>query len=325
MTAQRLRPATVPHFAGASFSNPVLPEDFADPFILRVNGAYYAYATNTADVDLPVRRSTDLIHWETLGDAMGPLPTWVTKGLTWAPDIMPVTGGFVLYYTARHTDSGQQVIGAAFSESPEGPFIDHAPAPLIAQHDLGGAIDAHAFIDTDGQRYLYWKNDGNSCGQRTYLWVQRLSDDGLQLLDEPRALLRNDLPWERHLIEAPFVHARGGLYHLFYSAAHYGDDTYCVGHAVGHSPMGPFTKMGTPLLCTTGDTAGPGGQGVLTDASGLTWMYYHAWTTGQEGYEHGGVRSLRFDLLGWDGEQPIVHGPSTTDQLAPATLAIAAD
>lgn len=304
----------------STFGNPIDPRDFADPFILSVGGTYYAYATNTPGVHLPVRRSDDLVNWQDLPDAMGPLPRWARAGLTWAPDVMAVEGGFVLYYTVRHRRSGQQVIGAAFSRSPEGPFTDTSRKPLITQHDLGGAIDAHAFTDHDGQRYLYWKNDGNSRGLGTWLWVQRLSDDGLTLLGRPRKLIRNDRSWERHLIEAPFVVARDGRYHLFYSAAHYDDHTYCVGHAVGHSPMGPFVKDAHgPLLATHGAVAGPGGQGVITDACGGTWMYYHAWTTGQAGYVTGGARSLRIDPLHFVDGRPVMGPPSTHAQYAPAT------
>ncbi|WP_084474122.1 glycoside hydrolase family 43 protein [Deinococcus pimensis] len=308
------------HVGNTTFSNPLDPRDFPDPFILNVDGTYYAYATNTPEQHLPLRRSRDLVTWEDLPDAMGPLPRWARAGLTWAPDVMAVPGGFVLYYTVRHRRSGQQVIGAAFSTSPEGPFVDASRAPLITQHDLGGAIDAHAFIDTDGQRYLYWKNDGNSRGLRTWLWVQKLSEDGLTLLGRPRKLIRNDRTWERHLIEAPFVVAREGRYHLFYSAAHYDDATYCVGHAVSHSPLGPFVKDARgPLLATHGHVAGPGGQGVITDACGATWMYYHAWTAGQAGYATGGARSLRIDPLHWVDGQPVIAPPALASQLAPAT------
>lgn len=308
----------------STFVNPVIAEDFPDPFILRVGKLYYAYATNADGVELPLRTSRDLLTWTEPRDAMGELPSWAERGLTWAPDVMPVAGGFVLYYTVRHTASAQQVIGAAFSERPEGPFVDTLGAPFIAQHDLGGAIDAHAFVDADGTRYLYWKNDGNSCGQRTFLWVQRLSDDGLALLGEPTALLCNDQAWEGNLIEAPFVSVHGGLYYLFYSAAHYGDATYGVGYAVAPSPLGPFVKAeGGPILRSAGEVAGPGGQGVLRDDAGHTWMYYHAWTHGLVGYDLGGARSLRLDPLWWSESGPFLLGGSVGEQPAPVMSSLA--
>lgn len=326
-TLRAPEPFLTPFKTGARlYCNPVAPGDFPDPFVLEHDGVYYAYATNHKGVDLPVRTSTDLANWEVRGDAMGPLPKWAKRGFTWAPDVMKVEGGFMLYYTVRHRKSGLQVIGAAFSKSPLGPFVDTSAGPLIAQIPLGGAIDAHAFVDEDGRRYLYWKNDGNALRQKTWLWVQRLSENGRQLLGEPRRLLVNDQPWERHLIEAPFVLRRGGKYHLFYSAAHYGDSTYGVGHAVADTPTGPFVKTDGPILRSTRDVAGPGGQGVLTDALGQTWMYYHAWTPGKIGYERKGERSMRLDPLAWDGDRPAVLRPSVTAMFSPATpMELAAD
>jgi len=42
------------------------------------------------------------------------------------------------------------------------------------------------------RRYLLWKNDGNSKGQPTYIWLQPLSEDGLRFTAPPTQLIRND-------------------------------------------------------------------------------------------------------------------------------------
>ena len=42
------------------------------------------------------------------------------------------------------------------------------------------------------RRYLLWKNDGNSMGQPTYIWLQPLSEDGLTFTAAPTQLIRND-------------------------------------------------------------------------------------------------------------------------------------
>ena len=55
-----------------------------------------------------------------------------------------------------------------------------------------------ALTDVAGQcrlfcrRYLLWKNDGNSIGQPTYIWLQPLSEDGLRFTAAPTQLIRND-------------------------------------------------------------------------------------------------------------------------------------
>ena len=58
----------------ATFQNPVLRENFADPFILSVDGTYWLYATNASGRNISLARSTNLLTWEILGDAMPALP-----------------------------------------------------------------------------------------------------------------------------------------------------------------------------------------------------------------------------------------------------------
>jgi beta-xylosidase len=301
-----------------TYTNPVYASDFPDPFVLRVGKTYYAYATNGGGATIQSLTSTDLVNWTYTGDAFGNLPPWATPGWTWAPEVAVVPGGFAMYYTARHTESQRQCIGVAFSKTPDGPYEDSSPEPLVCQLDAGGSIDASPFTDRDGSRYLYWKNDGNCCGLRTYLYVQRLSSDGLKVQGEPKALIYNTEGWEGNLIEAPTVYRRGDKYLLFFSAADYGNDTYGVGYAYGSSPMGPFTKWTrNPVLKSAGRVAGPGHQCIVTDEAGQPWMVYHAWEAGNTGYPNG-QRTLRIDRITFKDGVPSVI-PTTTRQTAPTT------
>ena len=307
-----------PATAATTFRNPVIESDFADPDIIRVGKTYYAYSTNTGGVNVPVFSSADLVKWNALKDALPVLPSWASGGNTWAPAVMAANGGYRLYFTARHTESGRQCIGVAASKLPQGPFVSSSAKPLVCQLDEGGSIDAQGYTDAGGQHYLYWKSDGNCCNLLTGLWVQPLSPDGLKLAGKPKDLLYNGALWEGNLIEAPTVYRHAGRYYLFYSAAAWDSDTYAVGYAVGPSALGPFKKAaGNPILFSGGGVAGPGGQGVIADGKGNTWMYYHAWKTGEIGYEGGGVRSLRLDPLSWKSGAPSVR-PTTRSQPAPA-------
>ncbi|NJK46094.1 MAG: family 43 glycosylhydrolase [Pleurocapsa sp. SU_196_0] len=301
----------------ATYTNPVLSSDFPDPFVLRVGATYYAYATNGGGNTIQLATSSDLVSWVYAGDAFGSLPGWAEPGWTWAPEVAEVPGGYAMYYTARHAESARQCVGVAFSTNPEGPFTDTSSEPLVCQLDQGGSIDASPFTDRDGQRYLYWKNDGNCCGLPTYLYVQRLSSDGLKLVGEAKALIYNTDGWEGNLIEAPTIYRRGDKYYLFFSAADYGNETYAVGYAYGFSPTGPFTKWkNNPVLKTAGRVAGPGHQCVITDDAGTLWMLYHAWETGNTGYPNG-QRTLHLDRVNFKDGVPVIK-PTTSRQTAPA-------
>ncbi len=62
-----------------SFANPVIDTDFPDPTVLRApDGYFYAYATQTERdgrmVNIQVARSSDLVSWTYLGDALPAKP-----------------------------------------------------------------------------------------------------------------------------------------------------------------------------------------------------------------------------------------------------------
>lgn len=281
-------------------------EDLPDPNVLPVESGYYIYSTNRPGVNVPVVFSPDLEDFTLLGDAMPVLPRWARRGLTWAPE---VTGnemdGYRLYFTARLKGSQAQVIGVAISARPEGPFIS-TDQPLIRMLDLGGAIDP-AVLQSAGRTYLYWKNDGNAVGQPTHLWGAELSPDGLTLAGEPVALLAATESWEHQLVEAPQVIEEQGTYHLLYSCADFGNESYAIGHARGSSPLGPFDKTRqAPILASYGQVAGPGHSHAFRTNSGEWRLAYHGWEAGRCGYPKG-RRALHLAPLQFEGSQPMVR------------------
>ena len=270
----------------AGFTNPVYETNFPDPMIFPgPDATFWAVATNGNGSNVQVATSTDLVTWEQGSDALPELAEWSTPGKVWAPEVLPVSRSrYVLYYTTAGPDPSIQCISAATTTRPAGPYVDRSTKPLVCDTRLGGSIDSHPFTAKDGTRYLYWKNDGNAIGTDTFLWVQRLDPSGTKLLGSPKRLLQQDLPWEGRLIEAPFVWEEGGRFHLFYSANAFDSADYAVGHAVGPTPLGPFTKTGDPILVTNDAAAGPGGSGLI-ERNGRVWMVYHAWPPDSVGSE----------------------------------------
>ncbi|WP_116996620.1 glycoside hydrolase family 43 protein [Desertimonas flava] len=304
---------------GATYTNPVYPRDFPDPHVVRVEDVYYAYSTNTGTSNVPVIRSTDMVEWERVGDALPALPAWARLGFgdTWAPGVIEHAGRFLLYYVSRHDESGRQCIGVATAAAPNGPFDHQSEEPLVCQVPLGGSIDPYPYRDVDGQLYLYWKNDGNCCAQPVQLWTQRLADDGLTLSGEPVALIERDQPWEIPLIENPAMVEVDGEYYLFYSANRWDSVDYAVGYATCDTATGPCRKPGEgPILEFTAEVMGPGGQMIVEGPDGDPWMAYHAWTGPDVGYP-AGVRALRIDRVEFRAGRPIIAGPTSDPQPAP--------
>jgi beta-xylosidase len=297
---------------------PVYDGDFPDPFVLRAGGGrYFAYGTQTGDINLQVMESADLARWEHRGDALPELPPWAGVGKTWAPAVLERegtrgSGGVpqkecVLYYAVRYEAAGRQSISLASAPDPGGPFTDRSEAPLIFQEDRGGSIDPSPFVDADGTAYLLWKSDDNAIGATASLWGAPLEPDGRQLAGPPVELLRQDAGWEEPLIEAPSL-ARIGerAYRLFYSGGWWESDRYGIGYATAESPLGPYRKetVDGPWLGSEPGLAGPGGAEVFTDVSGGWHVAFHAWTPPNIGYDDGGVRSLWIEPLSFEDGHP---------------------
>ena len=310
-----------PSAAAGEFTNPVLEANFADPFLLEVDGTYYGYATGNLTWNIQVSTSPDLVEWTSSREALPKLPLWQprSKGLTWAPEVIETDAGFVMHYTTRDVQAGKQCLSVAVAEEPNGPFVDESEKPLVCQVDLGGSIDSTPFRDEDGSLWLAWKNDGNCCGIRTRFFLAPLDETGVELTGEPVDLgMENDEGWERNVIEAPTIWLHEGTYYLFYSANDYGSPNYAVGYATSEDLDGPYTDAEeNPILVSAGDAAGPGHQSLIVDDDGELWMAYHAWDAALVGDNLGGRRALWIDRLVFEDGKPVVQGPTQDPQPVP--------
>lgn len=155
---------------------------YGDPAVLKTDQGYYLVATsNDAPDAYPILHSADLRHWELKGFVFpaGHEPAWAAKGRNvadfWAPEMEKVGGEYWLCFTARQA-SNALAIGLARSASPLGPWVDNG-TPLITGQPIdttglgydasqpqmsGGVIDSHIFVDANGDKYLFWKDDRNS-------------------------------------------------------------------------------------------------------------------------------------------------------------------
>lgn len=304
---RRTRTAGGTRSAGARVredGTPLFEGDFADPFVLVTDGTFTAYATNTFTANVPTMQ-TDPGGGGFVGDALPVLPVWSEPGWVWAPSVVEIEGSFVMYYTSRHSASGRQCIGVAVAADPIGPFVDTSTDPLVCDLNEGGSIDPSPFVDLDGSLWLLWKGDGNCCGLPTRIFAQLMTDYGLSVAGDPVELIRNDLSWERDVVEGPTMIEHEGVYHLFYSANRWDTSDYVIGHAVCESPEGPCVKDVEPWLGDHDSATGPGGPEVVSARSGnASMLVYHAWTEGAVGYDDG-YRNLYVTVLRFEDGQPV--------------------
>ena len=279
------------------------PYDFADPYVLRAGGRYYAYSTNAGAGDMQVISSTDLKSWHLVGNALAALPDWAAPGATWAPAVVARGDHYVAYYTARERSSQLQCISRAVGPGPAGPFLDDSKQPLVCQRDQGGSIDPSPFLDGDGRLHLLWKSEGR--GGAPTLWSQEVAADGRSLTGKPASLLSVDRGWEGGVVEAPSMVWVDGHYVLLYSAANWSSRSYVAAYAMCAGPRGPCTKPRDGRLLRSGAVlAGPGGAEAFHDARGGAWVAFHAYAEPDVGYPHS--RYFHVARLRFAGGRPTV-------------------
>jgi hypothetical protein len=135
---------------------------------------------------------------------------------------------------------------------------------------------------------------------RTPIHAQRLAADGQSLEGPETIVLANDLDWEGHLIEGPFVTRQDGRYWLFYAGNDFSTPAYGIGVAVADHPLGPYRKRETPLLQSNSAWWAPGHASVAPGLDGRPHLFFHAFFPGKCGYN--AFRALLTVGLDFDGD-----------------------
>lgn len=117
----------------------------------------------------------------------------------------------------------------------------------------------------------------------TPIHAQPLSEEG-ELVGADTLVLTNDLDWEGHLIEGPWVTRQNGRYWLFYAGNDFGTPAYGIGVAVADHPLGPYVKQAEPLLKSTRSWWAPGHASVAPGLDGEPQLFFHAFFPGTGGY-----------------------------------------
>ena len=243
---------------------PILEGYTADPHAVVFDDTYYVYPTSDKDdwqtTDFSAWSSKDLVHWRNEGMILD-----VTRDLqwakirAWAPAMIRRDGKYFFYFVA------EQKIGVAFSERPVGKFVDALGKPLVtpSKQYPGQAIDPFAFIDDDGQAYLYY-GQGN-------LYGNRLSPDMITLDGSPTRMT------PRHFNEGVFMIKRGGLYYFMWSENDARDVGYQVAYGIAPTPLGVIeVPPDNVILRRHGQVLGTGHHSVVQAPGTDTWyIFYH--------------------------------------------------
>ena len=260
-----------------------------DPHIfLAPDGMYYMVATAFANTlpaplksqpnsngwwyndGIPLWRSQDLVHWETLGYVwtLAKDATWAKAfeqsphtarpdkaGLraVWAPEIHYFKGTYWIPYAMNYDGIG---ILRSSSGKPEGPYVDiKTDGPLVKQ-----AIDASLYEDKDGTIYLLWNG----------YEIARMKNDMTGLAEQPRKLQFDQAPpWGEGInmqkIHGKYVFTNAGIVNTTWKGKQV--NTYDCFAATADSIYGPYTGRYRAI-------PHDGHQDLFQDKDGNWWSSY---------------------------------------------------
>jgi beta-xylosidase len=259
----------------------VLPGEFPDPSVVKIDGTYWAASSSSNRAPaFPLMTSDDLVTWEFRGHVFPKLPAWADSYFR-APEIFYDSSGVYVYYTARRR-GGNLCVGAARANSPEGPYQDLGP--IMCQE--AGSMDAFPVRDKDGSLYLVWKELGNTVDNSTPIWAGRLADDRTDVVTEPVQLFRNDLPWEKNLVEGVSILRHDKIFYAFYTAAtcRGKECTYATGVARAKNLLGPWEKYRANPILTAGPRWKDPGHGTPIERDGRFYLVYDARDASDEAF-----------------------------------------
>jgi beta-xylosidase len=271
---------------GTSGTNPLFTEiHTADPAPMVHNCTFYIACghdegtTGFALYEWYVLSSTDMVNWSDNGGPALSLNdfSWANAN-AWAGHLTERNGSFY-WYVPINQSGGAMTIGVAVASNPTGPYTDAIGGPLITDQiemdnwnygDAGETpytIDPAAFVDDDGQAYLYYGGFWRLVGVP-------LNDDMISLAGPLEYLNITGAPGDGGIFEAPFVFKREGTYYIIYAA---NQNPATIDYATSNDPMGPFHYEGRildTLPNNPGEDAATSHPGAA-EFAGQWYLVYH--------------------------------------------------
>lgn len=302
----------------AHADNPVFKDVLtADPAALVYNDKVYLYTGHDEAKDNKdfykmtkwlVFSSSDMVNWERHGSPLAVKDFSWAKSDAWAAHTIERNGKFYWYVTVRHATIDGFSIGVAVADNPTGPFKDARGSALVTNDMTTKTpidwddLDPAAFIDDDGQAYLFWGN--------TKAYYAKLKDNMIELDGPIKEII--GLP---DFTEAAYVHKHGQYYYLSYAMGFPEKTAYAMSKSID----GPWEFKG--ILNELAGNSNTNHQSIIDFKGRSFFIYHNGGTRIIEGDTHlmGGSfrRSVCIDELYYNADGTIKRIIMTTEGVAP--------
>jgi len=304
-------------YFAVSAQNPVIQTIYtADPAPLVHKDTLYLFTGHDEDSstwftmkDWHVFSTTDMVNWTHLGSPLSLKSfTWAEKD-AWAGHCIERNGKFYWYVPVKEKGGGMS-IGVAVADKPAGPYIDALGKRLV--HSGNGDIDPTAFIDDDGQAYLYWGNP--------YLKYVKLNEDMISYSGEVVTVPLNAEGFSKRVKDAnkrpseyeegPWLYKRKDLYYLIYPA---GGVPEHLAYSTAPTATGPWKYRDTIMPVIKKGGAFTNHPGII-DYKGKSFLFYHSGALPGGG---GFTRSVCVDEFSYNADGTIPGIKNTAEGVNP--------
>ena len=202
-----------------TFKNPILPGDFSDPDVIRVDNDYYLITSSFQySPGMAILHSKDLVNWQYVGHCIddisqiGPEMNWDRMNRT----SRGVFAGSIRYHDGKFwmfTTTLPEGVFMTTADKPAGPW-----APLYRITDRKGYDDCCPLWTDDGQAYLVMSQptDRTGHGDKWCSAIYKMSPDGKTIDFTSRQYLLNPSDPKEQAREANKVYQRNGYYYFFH-------------------------------------------------------------------------------------------------------------
>ncbi len=292
--------------------NPIIQNLYsADPAPMVYKDRVYLYTSHDEDKNTGgftmqnwmCYSSTDMVNWTDHGivASLKDLNWHGANNGAWAPQCVERNGKFYLYVPIQGHG-----IGVLVADNPLGPFKDPINKALVHAHGWDD-IDPTAFVDSDGQAYLYWGNPN--------LWYVKLNENMTSYSGNVVEVKLTEASFGKRTVynakrptsyeEGPFFYKRNDLYYMVFAVGPPSPEH--IAHSTSTGPTGPWTYRG--LIMTSIPKGAFTNHPGVCDFKGNSYLFYHNQALSGDGYK----RSVCVEQFTYKSDGSIPQISSTTN------------
>ena len=283
---------------GATFRNPILPAQSADPWVIQHDGVYY-YCESRNQNSIWIRKAanfTDIAQDEGMMVWHAPTSGPNSKSV-WAPELHRINGKWFIYYAADDglNENHRMWVLESLTTNPCGPYTTRG-----VLETAGWAIDGTVLDLAERGLFFLWSGWPGKENGRQNLYIAPMVNPWT-LAGERVLIAEPEHPWETvdmAICEGPQILQRNGRTFIVYSASGSWTEDYCLGlvELTGRDPLhrSSWKKHGC-VFRKTDHVWGLGHCSFVQSPDGTEdWIVYHAKSKRKKGWTDRNVRTQKF-------------------------------